>query len=122
MKRPDASSPSAPSTPDGRYLVIRGRLWRRTNPALAEDERQRLVTELMQARRAVAKAKHDADQTAEAGARAAVDWAKRELGERGPVWWDDGAPDFNRHMARTTPYAAWYAALQEELVREKGPS
>jgi transposase len=25
--------------------------------------------------------------------------------ERGPVWWDDGAPDINRHMVRTTPYA-----------------
>jgi hypothetical protein len=38
-----------------------------------------------------------------------VDVAKRALGERGPVWWDDGAPDYNRHMARNTPYAAWFA-------------
>jgi hypothetical protein len=40
-----------------------------------------------------------------------VDHAKRALGERGPVWWTDGAPDLNRHMARTTPYAAWFAEL-----------
>ncbi|NHZ89888.1 hypothetical protein F2P45_12815 [Massilia sp. CCM 8733] len=33
------------------------------------------------------------------------------LGERGPVWWTDGAPDFNRRMAANTPYAAWYAGL-----------
>ncbi len=41
---------------------------------------------------------------------AALAQHKRALGERGPVWWDDGAPDLNRHLARTTPYAAWYAA------------
>ena len=29
------------------------------------------------------------------------------LGERGPVWWTDGAPDFNRKLARNTPYARW---------------
>src|SRR5436305_14713863 len=34
---------------------------------------------------------------------------KRQLGERGPTWWEDGAPDFNRHLARNTPYADWYA-------------
>jgi hypothetical protein len=34
------------------------------------------------------------------------------LGERGPVWWTDGAPDFNRRMARNTPYADWFAALE----------
>ena len=47
-------------------------------------------------------------------AREAVNRAKVDLGERGPVWWSDGAPDFNRHMARTTPYAAWFAAAQSE--------
>ena len=39
-----------------------------------------------------------------------MDAAKRGLGERGPVWWTDGAPDYNRRLARNTPYAAWYAA------------
>lgn len=98
-------------TPDLRYIVVRGRLWRRANPALAEDERQRLVAQLMAARRAVAAAKRAGDADAETQAHAAVDVAKVALGERGPVWWDDGAPDLNRHMARNTPYAAWFAGL-----------
>ena len=33
------------------------------------------------------------------------------LVERGPVWWDDGAPDLNRHMAKNTPYAEWFAGM-----------
>ena len=65
----------------------------------------------MTARRAVRDAKQDADLKAEAAAHRAVDEMKRALGERGPVWWDDGAPDLNRHMAKTTPYAEWYAKI-----------
>jgi hypothetical protein len=42
-------------------------------------------------------------------ARAAVDAAKVALGERGPVWWEDEAPDLNRHLAKNTPYAEWAA-------------
>ncbi|WP_367280028.1 hypothetical protein [Sphingomonas sp. LHG3406-1] len=42
--------------------------------------------------------------------RARVDAAKRALGERGPVWWTDGDPDWNRHLAKNTPYADWWAA------------
>ncbi len=102
------------TTPDGRYLVVRGRLWRRANPALPEAERRRLVGELMSARRAVAAARRTADPAAEQVAHAAVDRAKVELGERGPVWWDDGAPDLNRHMARTTGYAGWFSAATAE--------
>ncbi len=37
----------------GRYIVVRGRLWRKTNPNLPEDERKRLVSALMSAHRAV---------------------------------------------------------------------
>ena len=37
--------------------------------------------------------------------------AKVGLGERGPVWWGDGAPDYNRHLAKNTPYAEWFAGL-----------
>ena len=48
-----------------------------------------------------------------AAANAAIDRAKRALGQRGPVWWSDGAPDFNRHMAVNTPYKPWYDALAE---------
>ena len=100
-----------PTTPDGRYFVVRGRLWRCADPALPEAERTRLVAGLMTARRAVASARRAGDAAALRDARAAVDAAKRALGERGPVWWTDGAPDYNRRMARDTPYSAWYAAI-----------
>jgi hypothetical protein len=71
-------------------------LWRLSNPALDPGIRSELVRELMDARR-----KRD---------RARVDAAKRALGERGPVWWTDGAPDWNRRLAKNTPYADWWAA------------
>jgi hypothetical protein len=100
-----------PTTPDGRYFVVRGRLWRTSNPALAHHDRERLVKDLMAARRAVAAAKAKADADAEAAAHASVDRTKVALGERGPVWWDDGTPDLNRHMVRNTSYADWFAKL-----------
>ena len=100
-----------PVTPDGRYFVVRGRLWRCTDPALPAADRERLVAQLMTARRSVAAARRAGDAAALASARAAVDAAKRALGERGPVWWPDGAPDYNRHLARSTPYADWFAEL-----------
>jgi hypothetical protein len=106
-----AEPPSYPHTPDGRYFVVRGRLWRLSNPALTAEERTRLVSELMAARRAVGLARRAGDAAAERHARQAVDCAKTGLGERGPVWWDDGAPDMNRRMVTNTAYAGWYAAL-----------
>ena len=101
------------ATQDGRYFVVRGRLWRCTNPGLAPARREALTRELMSARRAKAVAMRAGDASAREDARRRVDAAKVELGERGPVWWTDGAPDFNRRMARTTPYAAWFASLTE---------
>jgi hypothetical protein len=100
-----------PVTPDGRYFVVRGRLWRCSNPALPPEERARLTRELMQARSGVGHAKRARDADAERDARAAVHAAKLALGERGATWWDDGAPDYNRHMAWNTPYATWFASL-----------
>jgi len=100
-----------PITPDGRYFVVRGRLWRSANPALSPAERDRLVAALMTARRAVAAAQRAGDVSGLVAARSAVDAAKRGLGERGPVWWTDGAPDYTRHMVRNTPYAEWYASI-----------
>jgi hypothetical protein len=100
-----------PTTPDGRYFVVRGRLWRTSNPALAPELRQEWVDKLMRARRQVGVAKKAGDKEAERDARAAVDEAKRALGERGPVWWTDGAPDLNRKMVANTPYADWYEGI-----------
>ena len=98
-----------PRTPDGRYFVVRGRLWRLANPVLAPDTHDALVHALMAARRAVRDA--GGEEAARGEARARVDTAKRALGERGPVWWTDGAPDYNRRMVGNTPYAAWFASL-----------
>jgi hypothetical protein len=67
-----------PVTPDGRYFVVRGRLWRLANPDLSSAVRSSLVSELMEARRAVKSAKLADDQTAEAVAHDAVDVAKRK--------------------------------------------
>lgn len=83
---------------------MRGRLWRRSNPALAPEARQRLVDALMRARRAV--------RAKEPDARAHVQAAKVALGERGPVWWSDGMPDLTRRLARNTVYAEWFATQE----------
>ena len=84
---------------------MRDRLWRTANPHLPPAEREALVKELMAARRAVGEAKRSGDVPAEKAARVRVHDAKLALGERGPVWWSDGAPDFNRHLVKNTPYA-----------------
>ena len=103
----DATPPRV--TPDGRYLLVRGRLWRRSNPALPEADRQRHVDGLMAARRDVARGNRTGDPAVVRDARRRVQAAKVALGERGPVWWTDGTADFNRHLAKNTPYAAWAA-------------
>ncbi|WP_234484022.1 hypothetical protein [Noviherbaspirillum pedocola] len=105
--------PPHPVTPDGRYFVVAGRLWRMSDPALDPEIRQQLVDRLMDARRRIAAAKKAGDGEAERRARATVDETKRSLGERGPVWWTDGAPDFNRRLVTNTPYADWYAASSQ---------
>lgn len=105
------SSREHPTTPDGRYFIVAGRLWRSTNPAIPEERRHRLVAELMDARRAVKDARRGSGDLRLARDR--VDAAKVALGERGPVWWDDGAPDLNRHMAKNTPYAEWAGRLRK---------
>ena len=107
-----------PVTPDGRYFVVKGRLWRCSNPALDDKTRHGLVSSLMTARREVRSAK--AGRGDLAAARASVDAAKRALGERGPVWWEDGAADYNRRMAANTPYAGWFTALMAEAIHSDG--
>ncbi|MGG7671785.1 hypothetical protein [Pseudomonas sp. WC2] len=103
-----------PVTPDGRYFVVKGQLWRCSNPALEEDVRQRLVDALMAARREVKKAKASGNAAQMKQAREDVDRAKVALGERGPVWWEDGSADFNRFRVANSPYAEWFSALSED--------
>ncbi len=99
-----------PETPDGRYFVASHVLWRKTDPRLPEEDRQEHVRALMAARRAVRDAKDDASIRV---ARERVHAAKVALGERGPVWWDDGAPDYTRRAPKNTPYADWWAMLED---------
>jgi hypothetical protein len=99
-------------TPDGRYLIVRDRLWRATNPGLEAGVRSDLVKALMEARREVGAALRATDAARLAQARSAVDTAKIALGERGPVWWTDGARDFNRCLVKNSPYASWYQQLR----------
>ena len=100
-----------PTTPDGRYFVVRGRLWRCSNPALSPEDRQSSTAALMKARRAKGVAMRAGDLEAREAARQQVDEAKIALGERGEPWWTDGAPDWNRHMVKNTPYADWFHSL-----------
>ena len=109
-----------PVTPDGRYIVVRGRLWRRANPALEPVERDGLVRRLMAARRAAKSALARNDPDALRSARAEVDAAKVALGERGPPWWSDAGPDLNRRLAIHTPYAAWFSRLRGAGRRNEG--
>jgi len=99
-----------PLTPDGRYFVVRGRLWRMANPALTEEDRNHWVSVLMRARSAL---RRDAPEEGRAAARGQVDQAKRALGERGPVWWNDGAPDENRKLVKNSSYAEFFHNEEE---------
>lgn len=99
-----------PVTPDGRYFVVRGRLWRCSNPGLRKEDRRSLVAALMKARRQL---RSDDGQTRQA-AKEEIQRTKTALGERGPVWWDDGAPDYNRRLAKNTPYASWWTDVARQ--------
>jgi len=108
-ERDPSSEGAYPPTPDGRYFVVHGRLRQLSNPALPEEERAALVAELMAARRAV----RGSGRRGRGDRRGQATGRRRQgaLGERGPVWWDDGAPDYNRRMVEGTPYGEWYAGL-----------
>lgn len=73
----------------------------------------------MTARRMVRDALQSGDDEALGRARTEVDQAKVALGERGPVWWTDGAPDLNRHAVKNSPYAAWLERCKDERVKQK---
>lgn len=67
-----------PVTPDGRYFVVRDRLWRCSNPALLPAQRQALVQELMAARRAKGRAQQRGDVAARVRARQQVEETKQK--------------------------------------------
>nr|WP_090275182.1 hypothetical protein [Mycolicibacterium komanii]CRL68130.1 hypothetical protein CPGR_00968 [Mycolicibacterium komanii] len=73
-------------TDDGHFIVVNGRRWRATDPAIPEDRRAELTRILMAWRREVRRTKGTHGERA---ARAGVQAAKVALGERGtPPWWE----------------------------------
>lgn len=75
-------------TADGHYVVINGRRWRATDPAIPGEVAATLRSDLMAARRAVKAALRANDEAAERQARADVQRTKEALGERGTPWWE----------------------------------
>ncbi len=65
----------------------------------------------MDARREKGVAMRRGDRIDREQARKRIDEIEHQLGERGCVWWTDGAPYWNQHMAKNTPYAEWFAGL-----------
>lgn len=81
-----STSERAEPTDDGHHVVIDGRRWRATDPAIPESRRQELVDLLMAWRREV---RRTAGTDEERRARDGVHAAKVALGERGdPPWWE----------------------------------
>jgi len=87
-------------TPDGRYVVIDGRRWRATDPAIPEDRRAELTKALMAWRREVRRAKGTPDEQA---ARDGVQAAKVALGERGTPWWEQTLAERRERWSAVVP-------------------
>ena len=94
-------------TPDGHHVVIDGRRWRATDPAIPEERRAELQRVLMAWRREVGHTRGTDD---EAASRAGVQAAKVALGERGTPWWEQ--TDDERR-------ARWQAEVPEPLSRRR---
>ncbi|KZF08968.1 hypothetical protein O4160_04960 [Rhodococcus sp. IEGM 1401] len=69
-------------TEDGRYIVIKGRRWRATDPDIPEDRNAELRSILMAWRREVKRTSGAPES------RAGVHATKVALGERGTPWWE----------------------------------
>lgn len=78
---------------DERWLVINGRRWRKTDPALPGELVEELKSHLGRGRSGVRVAKSAGDAEAVAAARTRVGLAKHGLGERGPYWWESPVVD-----------------------------
>lgn len=87
-------------TPDGRYVVIDGRRWRATDPAIPEARRAELTRILMAWRRDVRRTKGTAE---EAHSRAGVHAAKVALGERGTPWWEQSDAERQARWSAEVP-------------------
>lgn len=88
-------------TPDGRHVIVGGRRWRATDPAIPEGRRAELTRILMAWRREVRRTKGTPD---EARSRAGVQAAKLALGERGqPPWWEQSDAERRARWSADVP-------------------
>ena len=87
-------------TPDGRYVVVDGRRWRATDPAVPEARREELTKVLMAWRREVRRTQ---GTDAERAARAGVHAAKVALGERGTPWWEQSDDERRARWSAEVP-------------------
>ena len=72
-------------TDDEKWLVVDGRRWRRTDPAIPSDALARLKSHLGRGRSGVRAAD---SEDALAATRHRTQLAKVGLGERGRAWWE----------------------------------
>lgn len=87
-------------TPDGRYVVIDGRRWRATDPAIPDERREELIRILMAWRREVPRTR---GTPAESETRAGVQAAKVALGERGTPWWEQSEEERRARWSADVP-------------------
>jgi hypothetical protein len=88
-------------TPDGHHVVIDGRRWRATDPAIPEERRDELTRILMAWRREVRRTR---GTDGEPAARAGVQAAKVALGERGsPPWWEQDEDERRARWSAEVP-------------------
>ncbi|WP_210604232.1 biopolymer transporter Tol [Brevibacterium oceani] len=73
---------------DDKWLVVKGRRWRRTDPELESTVVEELKSHLGKARNAVRTTKKNGTEEELKQARHRVDIAKHGLGERGDYWWE----------------------------------
>ena len=88
---------------DGRYVVINGRRWRATDPAIPEQRRAELTRTLMAWRREVRRTNGTAEEPT---ARAGVHATKIALGERGAPWWEQSDPEREARWSAPVPVPA----------------
>ncbi|GLY98918.1 hypothetical protein [Actinoplanes sp. NBRC 103695] len=81
-------------TEDGHFVVISGRRWRATDPAIPEEVAAELRKTLTAARRDVGRALPAGEDPKPARAR--VQAAKVALGERGTPWWEQSLEERRR--------------------------
>ena len=77
-----------------RWLVVKGRRWRRQDPELPPEVAERLLSHVGRGRSGVRAANAAGEDPAPSRRR--VDLAKHGLGERGTPWWEQDAPQRRR--------------------------